>query len=89
MTGAQDRSLQTICLDRATGEQVWRREIKAPTLERVHRINSSASPTPTADSLYVFVYFGSFGLVCYTHAGEEVWRRELKPARNIFGTATS
>lgn len=89
LTGAQDRVLHTICLDRATGKQVWRREIETPKLERVHRINSSASPTPAADAEYVFVYFGSFGLVCYTHAGKEVWRRELKSARNIFGTATS
>ncbi len=89
LTGARDRQLETVCLDAATGAERWRRSVEVEVLEKGHRINSAASPTPAADGARVVVYFGSFGLLCYDHDGEEVWRRPLPAAANTFGTAAS
>jgi len=89
LTAAVDNQLQTLCLDRETGKTLWTRGVAAESLERTHRINSAASPTPTADGKHVVSYFGSFGLICYDHAGKEQWRKEMKVLKNIFGAASS
>ncbi len=89
VTGAAERELITVCVDRDSGEVRWRQALEVEAVERVHRVNSLASPTPCSDGERVYVYFGSFGLLAYDFEGKEVWRRVLKPAKNIFGTATS
>ena len=89
LTGNDGEKLCTLCIDRKTGELVWRRDVEVRKLERAHRINSASSPTPTTDGERVYVYFGSFGVLCYDFAGDEKWRRKLAPERNMFGTATS
>lgn len=89
LTGYEDHKLFTICIDRGKGEVLWSRSLPAPVLERAHRINTPASPTPCTDGERVYVYFGAFGLISYDFAGEEVWRRELDMPKNIFGTAAS
>ena len=41
--------LFTLCLDRATGKILWRREAPRPRLEQYQRTNSPASPSPASD----------------------------------------
>jgi len=52
-------------------------------------MNSPATPTPTVDEKHVYVYFGTYGLLCYDHKGNTVWRRKLKTPHNQYGMATS
>jgi len=89
LTGYEAEELLTLCIDRESGEVLWRRALPCPVVERAHRINTPASCTPTTDGERVYVYFGSFGLISYDHAGKEVWRRELSTPENSFGTAGS
>lgn len=89
LTAAQGQHLTTLCLDRDTGTELWRRSVKVPKLERAHRINSPASPTPACNGEQLISYFGSFGLLAYSLDGQELWRKELKYPGNIFGTAAS
>ncbi|MEM1447593.1 MAG: PQQ-binding-like beta-propeller repeat protein [Planctomycetota bacterium] len=89
VTAHRDRKLLTICLDRTTGRELWRRSISVESVERHHDINGPASSTPAADGECVVSYFGSFGLVAHDHEGEELWRRPLTPQRNTFGSAAS
>lgn len=89
VTAARDELLETLCFDRETGESRWTRSVSAQAVERTHRINSAASPTPATDGERVCSYFGSFGVVCYDVDGGEVWRREMKLLRNTFGSAAS
>ena len=90
ITGHRDHELETLCLDRRTGAVLWRKGVAVEKLERVHRVNSQASPTPVTDGKRVYVSFGSFGLLCYDMDGTEVWRRPLaRQPRNTFGTASS
>ncbi len=83
------KKLETVCVNRATGVVTWRRSVTVDALERHHRINNPASSTPTTDGERVYVYFGSFGLLCYDFAGKELWHREFEQVRNMFGTAAS
>lgn len=89
LTSHDGEKLETLCIDRASGKILWRRPVDLADAERVHRVNSLASPTPTTDGERVIVSFGSFGLVCYDFAGKELWRRALPRPKNTFGTASS
>ena len=89
LTGVKNNTLLTLCIDRKTGAERWRKSVEVERLARAHRVNSAASPTPATDGERVYVYFGSYGLLAYDYAGELVWRRRLAPDRNTFGTATS
>jgi outer membrane protein assembly factor BamB len=89
LTGITGTELETICIDRGTGEILWRASAWYEFIERVHRTNSPATPTPTTDGKHVFVYFGSSGLLCYDLKGHEVWRRIIRIPPNLYGTASS
>jgi outer membrane protein assembly factor BamB len=83
------KRLETLCLDRGTGTILWRRPAPAKQIERVQKVNSPAAPTPATDGRRVYVYFGSFGLLCYDLDGNEVWQRPLPTPATRYGTATS
>ncbi len=50
LTGATDREVQTICIDRATGAILWTRETLTDMFESRHRINSPATTTAISTS---------------------------------------
>jgi outer membrane protein assembly factor BamB len=52
-------------------------------------MNGPAAPTPAADEKHVYVYFGTYGLLCYDHKGNKVWHRKINTPKNHFGVATS
>jgi outer membrane protein assembly factor BamB len=91
ITGFDQKSkkLETICLDRTNGKILWRKAAPAQKLERVHQLNTLASPTPASDGERVYVYVGSYGLLCYTREGELKWQRPLEPIQTFFGSGTS
>ena len=90
LTSHRENQLETLCLDRINGTVLWRRSVTAKALERVHPVNSVASPTPATDGQRVYVSFGSFGLLCYDLEGKELWRRPLQnQGRNTFGSGSS
>jgi outer membrane protein assembly factor BamB len=85
----QARKLETICLDRHKGDIVWRRAAPTTAIEKGHKFHSPAVATPATDGERVYVYFGSFGLLCYDMAGTELWQKALPAPKTIFGTGTS
>lgn len=89
VTGFRNERLETLCLDRESGEVRWRRALEPTGSERLHRVNSEASATPATDGERVYAYFGTFGLIAYNVDGEEVWRRPLEAPNNTFGSAAS
>src|SRR5262245_12190416 len=89
LTGFGDGRLLTICLNRATGRLLWRREISPARSELLHKLNSPASATPVTDGEYVYVFFGDFGLISYGKEGNERWRMPLGPFTNLHGMGTS
>ncbi len=81
--------LITIALDRATGKVLWRQPAPRPRLERYQPTNSPASPTPASDGENVYVFFGDYGLISYTHSGKERWKVPLGPFNNVNGHGSS
>jgi outer membrane protein assembly factor BamB len=80
----KDQSLQALCLDAKTGEQLWLTEVfkqdgkKAPG---IHGKNSHASPTPLTDGKRLWVHFGHQGTACLDLDGKVLWRNtELRYA---------
>ena len=70
-----------ICLNRKTGEDIWRRT----ATERVpheghHQDNNYASASPTTDGKRLYCWFGSAGLFCYDVNGTPLWERDLGKA---------
>jgi len=89
LTGAGDRKLETLCLDRSTGRILWRRSITPARSETLHQLNNPASSTPVTDGSNVYVFFGDYGLVSYSADGTERWRMPLGPFANLHGMAAS
>jgi outer membrane protein assembly factor BamB len=83
-------SFEVLCLDRNTGQLLWRRVARVATPHEGHHrtYGSYASASPVTDGERLYVSFGSQGLYAYDLAGEPLWsfdpgvRLEM---RNAFG----
>ncbi|MEM7143559.1 MAG: PQQ-binding-like beta-propeller repeat protein [Verrucomicrobiota bacterium] len=66
------------CLDRKSGEEIWRRTAarKIPH-EGHHGDNNYASASPTTDGERLYCSFGSGGIFCYDLNGNKLWERDL------------
>jgi outer membrane protein assembly factor BamB len=89
VTAFEGEKLLTIALDRASGQERWRRESPRARTEKLDRRNGPASPTPVADGQNVYVFFPDYGLLSYTLAGAERWRTPLGPFNNVYGMGAS
>jgi outer membrane protein assembly factor BamB len=83
------RQLSTLCIDRHTGKILWRRSVSPERIEKVHAISSPAAATPATDGERVYVYFGSYGLLCYDLDGNQKWERRLPLPENPYGATAS
>ena len=92
LTAYDGGKLWTLCLDRTTGRELWRRDAQAEKIEGFFEAQGSpAASTPATDGERVVVYFGSCGLLAYDFDGKELWRHRLPVAEtnNDFGSGTS
>lgn len=81
--------LETLCLARADGRILWRQAAPAASFEKVHPVSTPANATPATDGQRVYVYFGSFGLLCYDFSGTEIWRLPHAAAPTPYGSGSS
>jgi outer membrane protein assembly factor BamB len=72
------KELQTICINRNTGEIKWNQAIHPEKIEKYHAISNAATATPTTDGTQVYVYFGSYGVLCYDMSGALVWENRYR-----------
>ncbi len=89
LTAAEGEELVTLCLDRASGEILWRRAVPAARREPRHKLNHSATPTVATDGSQVFVFFAEFGLIAYDFDGKQRWQLPLGPFNSQHGVAAS
>ena len=89
LTALDDSKLYTYSIDRASGKVVWRRECPRSRTEPIDKRNSAASSSPVIDGSNVYVFFGDYGLISYTHDGQERWRTPLGPFHNVYGMGAS
>ncbi|MDP6554467.1 MAG: PQQ-binding-like beta-propeller repeat protein [Pirellulaceae bacterium] len=83
------REMVTVCLDRESGRELWRRSVVAEKIEKMNAVSSPAAGTPVSDGQRVYVYFGSYGLVCYSCDGKQLWEYRLPIPRTFEGSGTS
>src|SRR5207244_691410 len=82
--------LETLCLDRRTGQILWRQPAPVARIEMsLHPTNGPATPTPATDGKNVYVYFGSYGLLAYDLDGKEQWHKPLPAPGTTFGSGSS
>lgn len=81
--------LAVVALDRVHGQLLWRRAVPAAKIERTHAIGSPATATPACDGQRLYVFFGSFGLICYDLEGGKLWEHPLGPFQDEFGAGSS
>ena len=84
-----EKELITICINRREGKILWRQVVQAETKGGFHPLNNPASSTPAADEKNVYVYFGTYGLICYDQTGNQVWQHKIDTPRSKYGMATS
>lgn len=81
--------LQTICMNRHTGEVIWKRSIFPDTIESFHPVSNAAQTSPATDGERVYVYFGSQGILCYSNEGELIWDFRMHVHPYNWGVSSS
>jgi len=89
VTGVEQGRLATLALDANSGQVLWKRLAPEVPLQPVHQANSVASSTPCVDENHVYVYFGSYGLLCYDLEGHQRWKKPIPTPKSMYGVATS
>ncbi|MBP90256.1 MAG: pyrrolo-quinoline quinone [Planctomycetaceae bacterium] len=83
------KELATVALDRASGKVRWKKVVANAELEKFHPVGSPASSSPACNGEQVFVFFGSYGLLCYDLDGELQWEKKMGPFQDEFGASSS
>ena len=89
LTACEGEKLLIFCLDRKTGDTLWKKDAPRPRKEKLDARNNPASPTPATDGTNVYVFFPDFGMLGYDFNGKELWRLPLGPFNNIYGMGAS
>jgi len=89
LTAIDADAFTTLALDRASGKELWRREIERDRQSEMHQDTDSATPSPVTDGSNVFAFFQETGLVAYNARGDELWRLALGPFTNFYGMSAS
>ena len=91
-TAVEDGSaLFAVCLDLNSGEVIHNIEVLRPKWkQRVHALNSFATPSAVVEEDRVYVHFGTYGTLCLdSNTGKRLWaRRDLK-CNHFQGPASS
>ncbi len=87
---SKDGSTRTLlCLDKATGKTLWRRDVATEHKESLHKMNSWATPSAVTDGERVIAFFGPAGTHCYDMNGKEQWSKNLGDFPGGWGIAAS
>jgi len=87
---AADRELATVALDQKSGQVLWKQKAPVQRIEELHpTMGSPAAATPACDGERLFVFFGSYGVICYDLKGNNLWEHALGPFRDEYGASSS
>jgi outer membrane protein assembly factor BamB len=89
MTGIDGDKLVVFALDRASGKELWRRDVPRRQKGRIENVNGPASPSPVTDGANVYAFFQDFGLIAFTADGKERWRLPMGPFNMFYGFGAS
>ena len=85
------KEFYVFCYDFETGRLLHEQTLFSSTdPQRIHSLNSYATPTPCIEEGYVYVHYGSFGTACIdTRNFKVVWKRDDLPCNHMQGPASS
>ncbi len=87
---AAEHELATVALDQKDGRILWKKNTPTERIEELHpTMGSPAAATPACDGERLFVFFGSYGLICYDLEGRKLWEHALGPFRDEYGASSS
>jgi outer membrane protein assembly factor BamB len=89
LTAVDGEKLVVLAFDRASGRELWRREVPRMGKGRLENVNGPASPSPVTDGAGVYAFFQDFGLIAFTADGHEQWRLPLGPFNMYYGFGAS
>lgn len=88
--GSDTKELATEAIETAKGQNLWKTTVPAPRIEVYHpQTGSAAVATPACDGSRLFVFFGSYGLLCYDLRGTLLWEHRMGPFRDEYGAGSS
>ena len=88
-TGGGAVQRHVVCLDRDSGKVLWDEVAATGDGERLHKMNSWATPSCATDGENVVAFFGSGGLHCYGVDGKPKWSRQLGEFAGAWGVGAS
>jgi outer membrane protein assembly factor BamB len=87
---AQEQELATVALNQETGQVLWKQVASTGRIEQFHRATGSpAAATPACDGERLYVFFGSYGLICYDLDGRKLWEQRFGPFQDEYGASSS
>ncbi|MBS0207710.1 MAG: PQQ-binding-like beta-propeller repeat protein [Planctomycetes bacterium] len=89
VTTFENDKLATVAFDRASGAERWRQSAPAAKIEEFHKTSSPAAATAASDGQRIYVFFGSYGLLCYDLSGKLLWSKPMGPFQDEFGSSSS
>ncbi len=73
LTSADGDDLVLIAIDTRNGEKLWQQKVGSGNQDARAGEGNSASPSPCTDGQYVWCFFGTGILACFTVDGQKVW----------------
>ena len=83
LTSVDDDDLVVICVDAATGQMLWEKQVEGKN-RNSRDSGNSASSSPCTDGEYVWTMFGNGQVNCFSVDGEEVWAVNLQEKYGAF-----
>lgn len=81
--GPGGQEILLLCLDRATGRELWRRQYdQGNSIKMKHNMSS---PSPVTDGKLVWVASGNGAIACYDFAGNLKWNFNMEKAFGKLG----
>lgn len=89
----EDLRRHLLCLDRATGKELWAKEFQPLLPEHKYQGEGSyhgyAASTPIIEGERLYVFFGKSGVFCFDLGGTELWKTEVGKNTNGWGSGSS
>lgn len=74
--GPGGQEIMLVCLERATGKELWRRQYdRGNEIKQKHNMSS---PTPVTDGKLVWVVSGNAQVACFDFAGNQKWTFDIQ-----------
>jgi outer membrane protein assembly factor BamB len=87
---SEAKEVATVALSSTNGQILWKKLAPTTRIETFHpQMGSAAVATPACDGSRLYVFFGSYGLICYNLQGKTVWEHPFGPFQDEYGAGSS